>query len=42
MTEKEMDGQIASFFKDLAAKQEDLPPDMAKILYDNLWDLYEE
>ncbi len=34
-------GFAMAFFAELSAAQEPLPPDFAKILYENLWDLYE-
>jgi hypothetical protein len=33
--------KIAEFYKHLLERQEPLPADFAKILNDNLWDLYE-
>lgn len=35
------DERIGEFFANLAAVQQQLPADMAKILHDNAWDLYE-
>lgn len=35
-------GFAMAFFAELSAAQEPLPPDFAKILYENLWDLYED
>lgn len=34
--------EILSFFSKLSATQEPLGKDFEKILFDNLWDLYEE
>lgn len=32
---------VQKFLNKLAANQRELPPDAAKVLHDNLWDLYE-
>lgn len=35
-------GFATAFFAELSAAQQPLSPDFAKVLYDNLWQLYEK
>lgn len=39
---KEFAQAFLSFYSALEAQQERLDPEMSKILYDNLWDLYDD
>ena len=41
MSDEEFEKALAAFYTGLLAKQEPLGADFAKVLYDNLWDLYE-
>lgn len=40
-TDEELQEFLSKFYNDLLKKQVDLDPEAKKILYDNLWDLYE-
>ena len=36
------DEKLASFYEELAYSQEELGAEFSKVLFDNLWDLYED
>lgn len=36
------DEKLASFYEELTYSQEELGAEFSKVLFDNLWDLYEE
>ena len=40
-TDKEIVEELARIYKELLEKQKPLDPEFAKILHENLWDLYE-